>query len=148
MHTIRLYLEAAYARRDFRKVGVDTAAARRVFRYLQASKLGAPLDLLHIIVGEPILHNTVGPRVAASDILEREFVCSMDDAGEAIVKDSQAEAILREEEYLAKMRVELEEERQAQEAAQIEVMNMASAGAEFDRVLDGAAALDDDLFED
>lgn len=65
------------------------------------------------------------------------------------IVDSQAEAIRREEEYFAKLKVEWDEERHAQEAAQIEAENMESAGREFDEVLYGAAALDDDdLFGD
>ncbi|KAI9881583.1 MAG: hypothetical protein M1830_000147 [Pleopsidium flavum] len=149
VRTICLYLEAAYARENFRKVGVDTTSARRLFGYLHDSKLGVPLDLLHLVVGEPILHKTAGPREAASDKLEREFFCSMDNAGLAIIVGSQAEAIRREEEYFANFRVEWAEERQAQEAAQIEVENMVSAGVKFDEVLDGATGLDDvDLFGD
>lgn len=65
------------------------------------------------------------------------------------IVDSQAEAIRREEEYLAKWKVKWDEERHAQEAAQIEVENMEAAGLEFDEVFYGAAALDDDdLFGD
>lgn len=128
---------------------VDAASARRLFDYLHASKLGVPLDLLHLVVGEPILHKTAGRRVAASDKVERDFFCSMDNAGMVTIVDSQAEAIRREEEYFANLKVKWDEERHAREAAQIELENMESAGLEFDEVYYGTAAHDDDdLFGD
>lgn len=76
----------------------------------------------------------------------------MDNAGLAIVIDSQAVAIRCEEEYFARLRVEEEEERRAQEAAQTVARDMESAGSEFDEVFGGvsdcAAAPGDDLFRD
>ncbi len=58
----------------------------------------------------------------------------MDNAGLAIVIDSQAVAIRCEKEYFARLRVEEEEERPAQEAAQTVARDMESAGLEFDEV--------------